>query len=141
MLTGNQQQVDSLNSSSQRDPSIQFDKDVMARQIISLAQLGFVSILNTCHRFQPHYSSICLLSPGHQIDLFARSLHFVIHGCPSWIFPTIVFCMATGLTRRLPLSSNPFWIVKSAATCTYSFSSDTSFALSGHPCMQNVLTC
>ena len=80
---------------------------------------------------------ICLIGRGHQTYRFARFLHFVIPWCHSWIFPRIVFCMATGITKRLHLSSNHFWMVRPASTCRYTFSPDSRFALFGHQCMQN----
>ena len=60
MLTGSQQQVDSSNRSSQRDLSQQFSIDVLARQMVSLAQIGCVSLWNTCHNFKPSLRSVCL---------------------------------------------------------------------------------
>ena len=137
MVTGSQQQVDSLNRSAQRDLSLQFAMELSS--VTSDCITGstrFCLSLEHLSRFSTK-SSICLLRPGHQTDYFVRSLHFVIHLCPSWILPRIVVCMATGITRRLPMSSNPFWIVRSAATCRCSFSPDPSFALSVHPCMHN----
>ena len=131
MLTGSQQQVDSSNRSAQRDLILQFAMDVRARQIGSNR---FCLSLEHLSHFSTK-SSICLLRPGHQTDWFARSLHFVIPWCPSWIFPIIIFYMATRITRRLPLSSNPFWVVRSAATCRYNFSSDpVSLCLATRAC-------
>ena len=134
MPTGSQQRVDSSTHSAQRsEPTVCHGRSGTSDGIIGSTRfclsLEHLSHLST-------KSSICLLRPGHQTDCFARYLHFVIPSCHSWIFPSIVFCMATGITRRLPLSSNPFWIVRSAATCRYSFSSDpVSLCLATRACI------
>ena len=70
--------------------------------------------------------------------VFVRSLHFMIHWCPPSIFAfTVSAGQLAGISSMLYFSSNPFWIVRYVATRMYSFSSDPSFALSGHPWMQN----
>ena len=113
--TGRNQHVDSLNRSAQRYLNLQFAMYVLAFQMVSSDQIGFVS-LNLEH--SSHFStksSICLLRPGHQTDCIAHSPHFV-----------------DSLVSFVGLSQ-----YSSMATCRYSFSSDSCFALSGHPCMHN----
>ena len=60
MPTGSQQRVDSSNHSTQRDLSQQFAMDVLARQMVSSVPLGFVSLWNICHTFQPSVRSVFL---------------------------------------------------------------------------------
>ncbi len=105
-------QVDSLKGSAQKiyEPTVCHGNSGTSDGIIGSNRF-WLSLENFSH-FLTKYL-ICLLRPGHQSDCFARSLNFVI---PSWVFPSIV-CMAAGIRRRLPLSNNPFWIVRSAATC------------------------
>ena len=103
MLTGSQQQP---FSSKRSEPRVYHVRCSRSDGIIG--SIRFCLFLEHLSHFsQPSLRTVCF-SPGHQTDCFARSLHSVIPLCPSWIFPSIVFCLATGITRRLPLCSNPF---------------------------------
>ena len=103
ILTGRNQHVDSLNRSAQRDLNLQFAMYVLALQMVSSDQIGFVSLNLEHSSYFSTKSPYCAFSAFHD-----------------------------SLVSFVDLSQ-----YSSMATCRYSFSSDSSFALSGHPCMHN----
>ena len=84
---------------------------------------------NRCFIFLEHLShlsmksSICLLRRCNQTDCFVRSLHFVIHGCPSCIYNCFYLYgfLHGNWDYKTAYGSNSFWIVRYAATYKYNF--------------------